>query len=71
MRALYQRKKGRDLYDLYMVLTAKEMDLTQVIESYQKYTGFVTEHIPTYKEYMEYSNEYFYKRSRAERQDSV
>ncbi len=51
MRALYQRKKGRDLYDLYMALTAKEMDLTQVIESYQKYTGFVAEHIPTYKEY--------------------
>ncbi len=51
MRALYQRKKGRDLYDLYMALTAKEMDLMKVIESYQKYTDFVAEHIPTYKEY--------------------
>ena len=32
MRALYQRKKGRDLFDLYQALSQKEMDLEKVLE---------------------------------------
>lgn len=53
MRALYQRKKGRDLYDLYQALTCKEIDLTKVLECYQKYITFVAERAPSYKEYVQ------------------
>lgn len=30
VRALYQRKKGRDLFDLYTALTARELELVDV-----------------------------------------
>jgi len=52
LRALYQRRKGRDLYDLYKILTSKEVDLDKIIECYRKYMGFVVEHVPTYKEFI-------------------
>jgi len=53
MRALYQRKKGRDLFDLYQALTLKEIDFTKVLECYQKYITFVAERAPSYKEYVQ------------------
>jgi predicted nucleotidyltransferase component of viral defense system len=38
LRALYQRKKGRDLYDLYQALTkASKIDINKVIKSYYSY----------------------------------
>ena len=38
MRALYQRKKGRDLYDLSMALNHfKDLDLAKTIHCFQKY----------------------------------
>ena len=38
MRALYQRKKGRDLYDLSMALNQfKNLDLPKTIHCFQKY----------------------------------
>lgn len=52
LRALYQRRKGRDLFDLYKALTTAELDCSQVIECYLKYMGFVVDHIPTYKEFI-------------------
>ena len=51
-RALYQRRKGRDLYDLYKVLTSTEVDIDRVIRCYRQYMAFVVEHSPTYKEYV-------------------
>ena len=37
LRALYQRKKGRDLYDLWRVLGAEELNEKCVIECFQRY----------------------------------
>ncbi len=37
MRALYQRKKGRDLFDLYYVLEKRDIDCKKVIRAFMKY----------------------------------
>ena len=52
LRALYQRKKGRDLFDLFTIVNSHECDHTKIIDSYTKYMSFVTEHLPTQKEYI-------------------
>ncbi|MBQ0114313.1 MAG: nucleotidyl transferase AbiEii/AbiGii toxin family protein [Bacteroidales bacterium] len=53
VRALYQRKKGRDLFDLYTALTARELDVDKVLECYRKYIEFVVERAPSYKEFVQ------------------
>ena len=52
LRALYQRRKGRDLYDLYKVLTMANVNVDNVIRCYREYMAFVVDHSPTYKEYV-------------------
>lgn len=52
LRALYQRRKGRDLFDLYKALTTKDLNIDNVLQCYKRYMGFVVEHIPTYKEFI-------------------
>lgn len=52
LRALYQRRKGRDLFDLYKALSTAEINEGKVLECYFKYMDFVVDHIPTYKEYI-------------------
>ena len=37
LRALYQRKKGRNLYDLWLALTTAESDSTRIVECFQQY----------------------------------
>lgn len=37
LRALYQRKKGRDLYDLWLALTKTEVDKEQVVDCFLQY----------------------------------
>jgi predicted nucleotidyltransferase component of viral defense system len=37
LKALYQRKKGRDLFDLWLVLRDNMVDCEQVIDIFQKY----------------------------------
>lgn len=37
LRALYQRKKGRDLYDLWLALTVLDLDLASVAEAFSAY----------------------------------
>lgn len=37
MQALYQRKKGRDLFDLWVALTAGEAKSKSVVECFQRY----------------------------------
>ncbi len=37
MRALYQRRKGRDLYDLWLALSRKEIRSDRIIECFQNY----------------------------------
>lgn len=51
LRALYQRRKGRDLFDLYLALTKASVNEENVIRCYFRYMGFVVGHIPTYKEF--------------------
>lgn len=52
MRALYQRKKGRDLFDLYMGLTGGQYDADEIIQCYNRYMAFVVERPPTYKQFV-------------------
>ena len=52
MRALYQRKKGRDLFDLSYAITHADVDDDTVLKCFEKYMSFVVDHIPTYKEYV-------------------
>ena len=37
LRALYQRKKGRDLYDLWLALTVLELDPEKIVAAYPAY----------------------------------
>jgi predicted nucleotidyltransferase component of viral defense system len=39
LRALYQRRKGRDLFDLWHVLAAADVDDARVIKAYYHYIG--------------------------------
>ena len=53
LRAVYQRRKGRDLFDLWKILTmVKDLDKAKVMESYVRYLGFTASHLPTYKEFV-------------------
>ncbi len=52
VRALYQRLKGRDLYDVYTALSTGCLDLERVMEAYDRYLRFVASHAPTYKEFV-------------------
>lgn len=36
LRALYQRKKGRDLFDLYVALTKTEVDVDELMRCYHR-----------------------------------
>ena len=37
MRALYQRKKGRDIYDLWLSLRSRDVSREQIVECFQRY----------------------------------
>ena len=39
LRALYQRLKGRDLFDLWYVLTKLEIDRDKIIDAFKKYNA--------------------------------
>jgi predicted nucleotidyltransferase component of viral defense system len=52
IRALYQRKKGRDLYDLYHALTKADLDRDAVITCYKRYMAFSVETVPTQREFL-------------------
>lgn len=53
LRALYQRKKGRDLFDLQVALQSGRLDVQQVLECYQRYMEFVVDKVPTYKQFVQ------------------
>jgi predicted nucleotidyltransferase component of viral defense system len=53
LRALYQRKKGRDLFDLYIALSQKaDLDPDKLLHSYREYMNFSVEKPPTQKEFI-------------------
>ena len=54
LRALYQRRKGRDLYDLYKaLLQVPELDKEAIVQCYQEYMGFVVGQSPTRKQFIQ------------------
>ncbi len=57
LRALYQRKKGRDLFDLYYADQHLELDYGKLIRCYQEYMAFVVSKPPTQKQYLQNINE--------------
>ena len=52
LRALYQRKKGRDLFDLYYALAKRDVDIEKVMQCYKKYMEFVVGKVPSYKQFV-------------------
>jgi len=51
LRALYQRRKGRDLFDLYWAAQHIEIDPEKISYCYHKYMGFVVSKAPTSKQF--------------------
>lgn len=53
LRALYQRRKGRDLFDLDYARRNMDLNIDQIIESFKKYTEFATgKRPPSQKEFL-------------------
>ena len=52
LRALYQRKKGRDLFDIYKALMVSQLSVEGIIECYHEYMRFVIRKVPTQKQYL-------------------
>ena len=52
LRALYQRRKGRDLFDLYKALSTQNLNIDNIIRCYREYISFVVDNPPTQKEYL-------------------
>ena len=53
LRALYQRKKGRDLFDLQVALDKGSVDEQKVMECYGRYMEFSVDKPPSYKQFMQ------------------
>ena len=53
LRALYQRKKGRDLFDLQVALLSGKLDVQRVLASYRRYMEFVVDKAPTYRQFIQ------------------
>ena len=52
LRALYQRRKGRDLFDLYYALTHATIDPDKVLTCYHRYISFVVGQPPSYRQFI-------------------
>ena len=52
LRALYQRKYGRDLYDIYKALKSTSLNIDRVIQSYKEYMAFVVDNPPSQKQFL-------------------
>lgn len=54
LRALYQRRKGRDLYDLYKALAQMpKMNNDALLKCYHSYMDFVVDQPPTQKQFLQ------------------
>jgi predicted nucleotidyltransferase component of viral defense system len=52
LRALYQRRKGRDLFDLYWAMTNSHVDAEKIVRCYKKYIEFSVDKPPTQKQFL-------------------
>lgn len=53
LRALYQRKKGRDLFDLYYTNQQLVLDYDAIIQCYDQYISHSVDHPPTKKQFLQ------------------
>jgi predicted nucleotidyltransferase component of viral defense system len=54
LRALYQRRKGRDLFDLHKAITTHEnLNISNLIKCYLEYIRFSTGQVPNPKQFMD------------------
>ena len=53
LRALYQRRKGRDLFDLYKAVSTQNINIENIIRCYREYMEFVVDNPPTQKEHLQ------------------
>ena len=51
-RALYQRRKGRDLFDLYFALVNAHLDIDKILACYHRYISFVVDQPPSYRQFI-------------------
>jgi predicted nucleotidyltransferase component of viral defense system len=52
LRALYQRRKGRDLFDLYWAMTHQNVDAEKLVQCYKKYMEYSVDKPPTQKQFL-------------------
>lgn len=52
LRALYQRNKGRDLFDLYYAMTNMDLKIADILNCYNKYMAFSVDKPPTQKQFL-------------------
>lgn len=52
LRALYQRRKGRDLFDLFTALSQNDLDKEVLLKSYREYMAFSVDKPPSQREYI-------------------
>lgn len=52
LRALYQRRKGRDLFDLYHAIRVLGVDTDKLVSIYQHYMDFSRGQSPTQKQFL-------------------
>jgi predicted nucleotidyltransferase component of viral defense system len=57
LKALYQRKKGRDLFDMYWALTQLDIDAEKVIHCYNIHIKNAVDKPPTQKQFLVNMNE--------------
>ena len=53
LRALYQRRKGRDLFDLYWAITNCSVEDDKILACYKRYMTFVVDKVPTQKQVLQ------------------
>lgn len=52
LRALYQRRKGRDLFDIFVALTNADVNPDDILRCYHRYIGFSVAQPPTKKQFL-------------------
>lgn len=52
LRALYQRRKGRDLFDLYVALAHPDININEILRCYHRYINFSVAQPPTRKQFI-------------------
>jgi predicted nucleotidyltransferase component of viral defense system len=57
LKALYQRKKGRDLFDMYWAMIHSDIDMEKVIHCYKVHMKNAVDKPPTQKQFLANMNE--------------